>query len=156
MWSGIAASFWHARAVTGAHQTLGFVALAANAVAAAWGAFAWSRGIPSRVFWYLLRVAQLTVVVEVVLGGVLLVDGRRPPDQLHYVYAVTPLLVALVTEAMRAGASQRELEQVDDPDALPRKERILLARRIVLREIGIMTVGVILVVTLLIRAAQSG
>jgi hypothetical protein len=33
---------------------------------------------------------------------------------------------------------------------------VLLARRVVVREIGIMTVGVILVTTLLLRAAQSG
>jgi hypothetical protein len=142
--------------MTGVHETFAIVALAANLVAALWGAVCWSRGIPSRAFWYFLRVAQLSVVVQVVLGVVLLAQGKRPPDELHYVYAVAPLFVALVTEAMRAGASQRELEAVDDPERLPRRDRILLARRIVLREIGIMTVGVILVVTLLIRAAQSG
>ena len=142
--------------MTGAHETLAFVTLGANAVAALWGAFVWWRAIPSRVFWYLLRAAQTTVVIQVVLGLIVLAGGKRPSDDLHYVYAVTPLLVALVTEAMRAGASQRELEEVDDPDRLPRRDRILLARRIVLREIGIMTVGVILVVTLPIRAAQSG
>jgi hypothetical protein len=142
--------------MTEVHETFAIVTLAANVVAATWGAVSWSRGIASRAFWYFLRVAQLSVVIQVVLGFVLLAQGKRPPDELHYVYAVAPLVVALVTEAMRAGASQRELELVDDPERLPRRERILLARRIVLREIGIMTVGVILVVTLLIRAAQSG
>ena len=88
----------------------------------------------------------------------LLLQGRKPPDSLHYVYAVSPLVIALVTEAMRAGAAARELDGVEgDPDALPRREQVLLARRVVVREIGIMTVGVILVVvTLLLRAAQSG
>ena len=142
--------------MTHVHEVFAIVTLAANVVAATWGAVAWSRGIASRAFWYFLRVAQLAVVVQVILGFVLLAQGKRPPDQLHYVYAVTPLLVALVTEAMRAGAAQRELAEIDDPEALPRREQVLLARRIVLREIGIMTVGVILVVTLLIRAAQSG
>jgi hypothetical protein len=142
--------------VTHVHEVFAIVTLAANVVAAAWGAVVWSRGIPSRAFWYFLRVAQASVVVQVILGLVLLAEGHRPPDELHYVYAVAPLFVALVTEAMRAGASQRELEEVDDPDALPRRDRILLARKIVLREIGIMTVGLLLVVTLLIRAAQSG
>lgn len=137
-------------------MTFAFVTLGANVAAALWGAIAWSRGIPSRVFWYVLRVAQATVVGQVTLGGILLAEGHRPADQLHYVYAVSPLIVAVVTEAMRVGASQHELALVDDPEALPRRERILLARRIVLREIGIMTVGAILVVTLLIRAAQSG
>jgi hypothetical protein len=142
--------------VTHVHEVFAIVTLTANVVAAAWGAVVWSRGIPSRAFWYFLRVAQASVVVQVILGLVLLAEGHRPPDELHYVYAVAPLFVALVTEAMRAGASQRELEEVDDPDALPRRDRILLARKIVLREIGIMTVGLLLVVTLLIRAAQSG
>ena len=140
----------------GLHETFAFVTLGANVVAAAWGAFAWSRGIPSRVFWYVLRVAQASVVIQVIFGLALLAGGHRPPDDLHYLYAVIPLIVAVVTEGMRLGASRAELEQVDDPDALPRRERILLARRIVLREIGIMTVGVLLVVTMLIRAIQSG
>ena len=140
--------------MTGVHQTFAYVTLAANVLAAGWGAFAWSQGIPSRVFWYLLRVAQVCVVVQVALGLVLLAQGHSVPNDLHYVYAVTPLLVALVTEAMRVGASRSELELVDDPDALDRRDRILLARRIVLREIGIMTVGLLLVVTLLLRAAQ--
>ncbi len=144
------------RVLSGIHEAVGIAVLCANALAAGWGAAAWLRGEPSVWFWYLLRVAQLTVVVQVGLGFVLLAEGRRPPDDLHYVYAIAPLFVALVTEAMRAGASQRELAEVDDPDRLPRRERILLARRIVLREIGIMTVGVILVVTLLLRAASSG
>jgi hypothetical protein len=61
-----------------------------------------------------------------------------------------------VTEAMRCGAAQKELEGVEDPDSLSRREKVLMARRVVVREIGIMTVGVILIVTLLLRAAQSG
>ena len=142
--------------MTGVHETFAFVALAANALAAGWGAVAWVRAIPSRSFWYVLRVAQLTVVVQVAIGFALVAEGRRPPDDLHYVYAVTPLLVTLVSEAMRFTASQKELEQIDDPEGLPRNEQILVARRIVLREIGIMTVGLLLVVTLLLRAAASG
>jgi hypothetical protein len=149
-------NLWHARAVPGIHETFAFVTLGANVVAAVWGVFVWSRGIPSRAFWWVLRVAQGCVIVQVIIGLALLAEGHRPADNLHYLYAVIPLIVAVVTEAMRIGASQRELEDVDDPENLPRRERILLARRIVLREIGIMTVGVVLVVTMLIRAIQSG
>jgi hypothetical protein len=115
------------------------------------------RSDPSVSFWYVLRVAQAFVVVEVGLGLVRLAAGAKPPDSLHYVYGVAPLAIALVTEGMRAGAASRELEELDgDPDALPRREKVLLARRVVVREIGIMTMGLILVVTLLLRAAQSG
>ncbi len=138
------------------HQWFAVVTVAANVVAAGWGAFVWSRGIASRGFWYALRIAQITVVLQVIIGMALVFSGRRPPDDLHYVYAVTPLFVALVTEALRVTASQRELEELDDPKDLSRRDQILLARRIVLREIGIMTVGLLLVVTLLLRALSSG
>jgi hypothetical protein len=138
------------------HAIVGIATLAINALAAAWGGVAWMRAIPSVSFWYVLRAAQLAVAVEVGLGVVLLAEGKQPPDKLHYAYAVAPLIVALVTEAMRVGAAQKELEEVEDPEALSRRDKVLMARRVVVREIGIMTVGVILVVTLLIRAAQSG
>jgi hypothetical protein len=138
------------------HAIAGIATLAINVLAAGWGGVAWMRAIPSISFWYVLRAAQLAVVVEVGFGVVLLAEGEKPPDKLHYLYAVAPLIVALVTEAMRGGAAQKELEGVEDPDSLSRREKVLMARRVVVREIGIMTVGVILIVTLLLRAAQSG
>jgi hypothetical protein len=139
------------------HAIVGIATLGLNALAAVWGAVAWLRADPSVSFWYVLRTAQLSVVVSVVLGLVRLASGAKPPDKLHYVYGVAPLVIALVTEAMRAGAAEREIESVEgDPEALPHRDKVLLARRVVVREIGIMTVGVILVVTLLLRAWQSG
>jgi hypothetical protein len=114
---------------------------------------AWLRRVPSIWFWYLLRAAQVTVVAEVVVGLVLLAEGDRPPDDLHYLYGIAPLIVSLVTEAMRVGAAQRELEDVDGVEGLDRREQVLLARRVVLREMGIMTVGAVLIVTLALRAA---
>ena len=144
-----------ARRMRDVHAIVGIATLALNALAAAWGAVAWMRSDPSVSFWYLLRVAQLSVVLEVVIGVVLLAEGKKPHDQLHYVYAIAPLVVAFVCEGMRARAAQTELEQVEDPDSLSRREQVLLARRVVVREIGILTVGLILVVTLLLRAAQT-
>jgi hypothetical protein len=141
------------------HSIAGIACLALNALAAVWGGVAWARRDPSVSFWPVLRVAQASVVVEVVLGTVRLVQGASPPDKLHYVYGIAPLVIAFVSEAMRAGAASREIEELGegvDPEALPRREQVLLARRVVVREIGIMTVGVILIVTLLLRAAQSG
>jgi hypothetical protein len=139
------------------HAVVGFATLATNVVAAAWGAVAWMRADPSVSFWWVLRVAQGFVAVEVALGVARLVAGHEPSDPLHYVYGVAPLVIAVVSEGMRAGAAHAELATVEgDPDALPRREQVLLARRVVVREIGIMTVGLLLVVTLLLRAAQSG
>jgi hypothetical protein len=141
--------------VSGLHEVLAFVALAANALAAAWGGVAWLRKVPSTAFWPLLRVAQATVAVEVLVGVALWVSGKRPPDDLHYVYGVTPLVVALFAEGMRVGAAQRELEEVEDFEGLDRREQVLVARRIVMREIGVMTIGCLLVLTLLGRAAGA-
>lgn len=139
------------------HAVVGIATLFLNVVAAVWGGVAWLRSDPSVSFWYVLRVAQLAVVGSVVLGLVRLASGASPSDKLHYVYGVAPLVIAVVTEAMRAGAAAREVAEVEgDVEALPHREKVLLARRVVVREIGIMTVGVILVVTLLLRAAQSG
>jgi hypothetical protein len=146
-----------ARRMKDVHAIVGIATLALNALAAAWGGVAWMRSNPSVSFWYVLRAAQLAVVASVALGAVRLLQGHRPPDNLHYVYGVAPLVIAMVTEAMRATAAVKELESVEgDPEALPRREQVLLARRVVVREIGILTVGLILIVTLLLRAAQSG
>jgi hypothetical protein len=143
------------RFLSGLHQSLALVALGANAIAAAWGAIAWLRKVPSTLFWPILRVAQVTVAVEVLIGVGLWASGEKPPDSLHYVYGVAPLVVAMVAEGMRVGAAQRELEEVDDFESLDRREQVLLARRIVLREIGVMTIGTLLVLTLLGRAAGA-
>ncbi len=135
------------------HLVLGVAVIAANAVAGAWGAVAWLRRSPSVVFWYLLRAAQAVVVLQVGVGLALVFGGLRPPDGLHVVYGIAPLVVTLVTEAMRVGAAQRELDDVGDLDATPRDEQVLVARRVVRREMGIMAVGALLIVTLALRAA---
>lgn len=135
------------------HLVLGVAVIAANTVAGAWGAVAWLRRSPSVVFWYLLRAAQAVVVLQVGVGLALVFGGLRPPDGLHVVYGIAPLVVTLVTEAMRVGAAQRELDDVGDLDATPRDEQVLVARRVVRREMGIMAVGALVIVTLGLRAA---
>ena len=129
--------------------------MGANAVVAAWGAIAWLRSEPSVWFWYLLRVAQATVVIQVAVGLWLLISGNMPEDELHYLYGVAILGVTMVSEGMRVGAAQRELEHVEDVDALSKEEQGALARRVVLREMGVMTIGTLLIVTLALRAGAS-
>ena len=53
-------------------------------------------------------------------------------------------------------AAQREVEAAGDVEALDRPEQIMLARRVALAEMGVMTIGLLLVVTLALRAMQSG
>jgi hypothetical protein len=136
----------------------GIAVLAANAAAAGWGAVGWLRkdaGM-SIVFWPLLRAAQATVVVEALVGFLLLARGASAPDGLHIAYGVAPLVIALVSEGMRVAVAQRELEDVDDLEALERSEQVALAKRVALGEMGVMTVGALLIVTLALRAYQTG
>jgi hypothetical protein len=140
--------------VTDVHVAVGIAVVALNALAAAWGGISWLRRDPSVVFWYLLRAAQAAVVAEVVLGAVLLAQGHDAPDGLHLFYGLAPLLVTLISEGMRVGAAQVELADVEDVDALDRREQVLVARRVVMREMGVMTVGTLMILTLSLRAAQ--
>jgi hypothetical protein len=139
-------------------MVVGIAVLASNAVAAGWGAVGWLRrdARASIVFWPLLRVAQATVVVEAVVGLILLARGASAPDGLHVAYGIAPLLIALVSEGMRVGVAQRELEGVEDIEALGRPQQIAVARRVALGEMGVMTVGALLILTLALRAYQTG
>jgi pseudouridine-5'-phosphate glycosidase len=82
--------------------------------------------------------------------------GASSPDGLHIVYGVSPLVIALVSEGMRVGIAQRELEGVDDLEGLQREEQVALAKRVALGEMGVMTVGALLILTLALRAFQTG
>ena len=137
---------------------VGIAVLLSNAVAGLWGAAAWLRkdARASITFWPLLRVAQSTVVIQALVGFFLLARGLSAPDGLHVAYGIAPLVVSLVSEGMRAGVAQRELDAVDDVDALERAEQVTLARRVALGEMGVMTVGALLILTLALRAYQTG
>jgi hypothetical protein len=139
-------------------MAVGIAVLVTNAVAAGWGAIGWLRRNPRAAiaFWPLLRLAQATVVVQVVLGLLLLARGESAPDGLHVIYGISPLFVSLISEGMRAGVAQRELDGIDDVDALDRSEQVAVARRVALGEMGVMTVGALLILTLALRAYQTG
>jgi hypothetical protein len=144
--------------LSGFHAAVGIAVLVSNALAAGWGAVAWLRkdARGSIAFWPLLRVAQATVVVQAVVGFILLARGLSAPDGLHAVYGIAPLAISLVSEGMRAGVAQRELDDVDDVEALGRDEQVAVARRVALGEMGVMTVGALLILTLALRAYQTG
>ena len=137
-------------------MVLGIAVLASNALAGLWGGAFWLRKEPSVVFWYLLRIAQAMVAVEVTIGLILLARGETSPDGLHIAYGIAPLLISLASEGMRVAAAQRELEGVEDLEGLERSEQIAIARRVALAEMGVMTVGVLLILTLALRGYQTG
>jgi hypothetical protein len=133
------------------HLVCGVTVLVANLAAGVWGAACWYLRRPSVGFWYLLRFAQFAVVVQVALGGVLLLMGRESADGLHYVYGVLPVLVTLLAEGARIAASEHEMEGLDF-DALPPDRQRAVAIAITRRETGIMAVSALVILGLALRA----
>jgi hypothetical protein len=134
---------------------VGVAVIVLNAGAALWGTAAWLARRASVWFWYLLRTAQISVIVQVLLGALLLIAGHEADDGLHYMYGTAPLVVNLFAEGMRVGAAQREIGE-GDFEALDAGEQRRIALRIVRREMGVMTVAALLVVAFAVRAAQVG
>ena len=128
--------------------------VALNLLAGAWGGVAWLQQRPSVSFWYLLRAAQVAVVLQVLVGGLLVLLGEEATGALHYVYGLAPLLVSLLAEAARAGAAERELGEVDF-QTLPRDRQRLVALAIVRREMGIMAASALVIFFLALRAAGT-
>ena len=136
------------------HLVIGVAVLALNLAAGVWGGVAWLTNRASVAFWYILRAAQASVVVQVLLGAILLALGREASDPIHYMYGSAPLLVNLFAEGMRVGAAQRELPEGIAFESLGANQQRAIALRIVRREMGVMTIGALLIVAFAYRAAQ--
>ncbi|MEX2105409.1 MAG: hypothetical protein WD810_00775 [Solirubrobacterales bacterium] len=134
------------------HIAVGGGVIGLNLVAGAVGGIAWYRNVSSIPFWYLLRAAQVSVFIQALLGGLLVVTDHEPADDLHYLYGILPLVVSFIAEGARTGAAQRELGEVDfeslDPDT-----QQSIALQIVRREMGIMAVSCGVIFFLALRAA---
>jgi hypothetical protein len=135
------------------HVALGVAVIALNLLAGVWGGVAWLARRTSVSFWYVARAAQVSVILQVLLGSLVLVAGREPTDDLHYMYGAAPVAVNLFAEAMRIGAAQREVGDVQF-DSLAAGEQRAIALRIVRREMAIMAIAALLVVAFSVRAAQ--
>lgn len=138
----------------------GAVVAALFALAGGLGAWRWYRVETSRAFWVLLRVAQAALVGYVVLVGVLLATGRRPDDDLFYVYALLPVAVSFVAEQLRIAAADTVLAARGLPDAqavgrLDEAGQRSVVTAILRRELGVMAVAALVIAGLLIRAATS-
>src|ERR1044072_10041404 len=97
----------------GIHIAVGICLLGLNLAAGVLGGVAWFRSRPSIPFWYLLRAAQASVFLQVLLGGLLIFTNHEAGDELHYLYGLLPLLVSFLAEGARTGAAQRELGETD-------------------------------------------
>ena len=136
------------------HLVVGCSVILLNLLAGVIGGLAWYRDRPSVRFWYLLRAAQVSVFIQVALGGLLVFTGHESTDDLHYLYGALPLLVSFLAEGARAGAAERELGDVDF-EALPADAQQSLALAIVRREMGIMAVSCGVILFLALRAAGT-
>ncbi len=140
--------------MVGIHIAVGVCLIALNLAAGLAGGIAWFRKRPSIPFWYLLRAAQVSVFVQALLGGLLVVTNHEPKENLHYLYGILPLFVSFVAEGARFGAAERELGEVD-PESLPESEREAVVMAVLRREMGIMAVSCWVIFFLALRAATT-
>jgi hypothetical protein len=141
------------------HLVVGVLAISLNAVAGIYGAWCWWRVRTSLWFWRLLRAGQAVVILQVLLGGVLVILGHKPSG-LHVLYGVLPLLVSLIAEQLRISSAQmvldaRGFESAAAVGSLPEEEQRVVMLSIIQREIGVMALAAIVNVVLLARAAGT-
>lgn len=136
------------------HLVVGCAVIVLNLVAFAIGGIAWYRDRTSVRFWYLLRAAQASVFLQVMLGGLLVFTGHKPDESLHYLYGILPIVVSLIAEGARTGAAERELRDLDF-EALSADAQQNVAMAIVRREMGIMAVSCGVILFLALRAAST-
>jgi heme A synthase len=146
--------------VTTVHLVLGVAVVVLNLGVGAWGGWRWYRIEPSPAFWPWMRLAQAALVIQVALGGVLVLLGHRPADDLHYLYGILPLVVSFVAEGLRAGSAETVLEARNLPDAqavgrLAEAEQRFVVLAIVRREMGVMALAAIAVAGLAFRAGTT-
>lgn len=138
----------------GLHIAVGILLIALNGAAFAVGGIAWFRDRPSIQFWYLLRAAQVSVFVQALIGGLMVVTGHEQDDGLHYLYGILPLVVSFIAEGARTDAAHREVAEVDY-ESLSDAEKEPIALAIIRREMGIMAVSCGVILFLGLRAAGT-
>ena len=94
--------------MVGLHIAVGCLLIALNLAAFVLGGMQWYRNRSSVPFWYLLRAAQVSVFIQALLGGLLVVTNHKPAEDLHYLYGILPLVVSFIAEGARVGAAQRD------------------------------------------------
>ncbi len=80
----------------GLHAANAALVIAVNALACGWGVvYLRRRRTPGRLYAHVLALGQALLIGQVGLGLLLLSDGRRAPDKLHYLYGTLALGAAL-------------------------------------------------------------
>jgi hypothetical protein len=91
-------------------MVVGITLIAANAIAGGWGLIAYRRDSPpGRFYVQALAIAQTAVIAQATLGLILLSEGHRPGDKLHFAYGLLPLLAIAYPYALRGEDGRRNL-----------------------------------------------
>lgn len=90
------------------HQGFASVVLLYSAILALWGLFLYVRGAnPSGSFTGALIILEGVAVLQSLIGLVLLLQGHRPHDALHYIYGVGAVLTLPVAYSYSDRAHSR-------------------------------------------------
>jgi hypothetical protein len=142
------------------HLVIGILSVALIGGAGVWGAWCWYRVRQSSLFWRLLRAGQAMIVLDMALGGVLILIGKKA-SELHLIYGLLPVAISFVAEQLRIAAAQMVLDSRGfgssaEVGRLPEQEQRLVVVRIVQRELGVMVLAALVILVLLVRAAGTG
>lgn len=128
-----------------------------NGLVGGYGWFRWYRVDESRGFWVGVRAGQLASLGFGLLVGGLWVAGRRPADDLFYLYALLPLAIGMIAEQLRLAAAEqillgRGLADAQAVGELPEAEQRSVVVGILRREMGVMAAAALVVCFLALRA----
>jgi hypothetical protein len=92
------------------HEALGIAVVAVCFASAALGFVAYRRaGAAGRIVSHALVLAQTLLIAQAAVGLLLLSDGRRAPDRLHYSYGAFALGVVLLPWFYAPGLGPKRL-----------------------------------------------
>jgi hypothetical protein len=92
------------------HMFVGATLIVSNLAVAIWGFVAYRRNVPpGRAFPHVLALAQTLVIAQAFLGLLLVSDGYRPAQKLHFAYGLLPLLAITYPYALRGEDGRRNL-----------------------------------------------
>ena len=142
-----------------AHIVVGSAVLVLFGVTGLWGAWRWYRAEPSQLFWRLLRTSQVVLLIQILLGGILLAEGKKP-GSLHVLYGLLPLAVSFVGEQLRISSAEMVLasagfESAAEVGELSPEEQQSIVLSILRRELGVMALAALVILGLAARAAMT-